>query len=47
MVEENIRGNQIVKAFANERFEEKFDKVNADFRNKNLKSAAISSKYLP
>ena len=48
MVEENIRGNQIVKAFGNERFEEeKFDQVNDDFKNRNLESAAISSKYLP
>ncbi|SHF03527.1 ATP-binding cassette, subfamily B [Atopostipes suicloacalis DSM 15692] len=48
MVEENIRGNQIVKAFANERFEEeKFDKVNQGFRDRNLESAAISSRYLP
>src|SRR5699024_12249363 len=48
MVEENIRENQIVKAFANERGEEeKFDKENADFRTRNLESAAISSRYLP
>lgn len=48
MVEENIRGNQIVKAFANENFEiEKFDQVNEDFKESNMHSASISKRYLP
>lgn len=48
MVEENIRGNQIVKAFGNERFEEeKFDQVNDDYKDKNLASAKISARYIP
>lgn len=48
MVEENIRGNKIVKAFGNEPYEiEKFDKVNLSFKERNLQSASISAFYLP
>lgn len=48
MVEENIRGNKIVKAFGNEPYEiEKFDRVNQDFKERNLKSASVSALYLP
>lgn len=48
MVEENIRGNKIVKAFGNEPYEiEKFDKVNLSFKERNLQSASISALYLP
>src|SRR5699024_7088544 len=48
MVEENIRGNKVVKAFANETFEkEKFDQVNDDFKESNMESASISKRYLP
>ncbi len=48
MVEENIRGNKVVKAFGNEQYEEeKFDRANNSFRESNLKSAAISARYLP
>lgn len=48
MVEENIRGNKIVKAFGNESFEKvKFDQVNNQYKDTNLKSAVISAQYLP
>ncbi|HLR91949.1 MAG TPA: ABC transporter ATP-binding protein [Atopostipes sp.] len=48
MVEENIRGNQIVKAFGREEFEtEKFKHVNEGFRESNIQSAKLSSRYLP
>src|SRR5699024_9109554 len=42
MVEENIGGNRVVKAFAQEEFEvEKFDLHNDDFKQKNLASADV------
>ena len=48
MVEENIRGNKIVKAFGNEAYEKvKFDEVNKRFKETNLNSATISARYLP
>lgn len=48
MVEENIRGNKVVKAFGNEQYEkEKFDQVNERFKETNLNSATISARYLP
>lgn len=48
MVEENISGNRVVKAFTREAFEiEKFNKYNADFRQRNIDSAEVSRKYLP
>jgi len=48
MVEENIRGNKVVKAFANEAYEEeKFKKVNDDYKESNMQSASISKRYLP
>lgn len=48
MVEENIGGNKVVKAFANEDYEkEKFDKRNDQFKNANMASARISKRYLP
>lgn len=48
MVEENIRGNKTVKAFANEDFEkEKFDRVNNYFKESNMNSANISKRYIP
>ena len=48
MVEENIGGNRIVKAFAREDHEiEKFTKHNEDFKRRNLDSAAVSRTYLP
>lgn len=48
MVEENIRGNKVVKAFGNEPYEiEKFNNVNNNFKDRNLDSASISARYLP
>lgn len=48
MVEENIGGNKVVKAFANEAYErEKFDHRNEDFKKSNMDSASISKRYLP
>ncbi|MBK1811363.1 ABC transporter ATP-binding protein [Clostridium sp. YIM B02505] len=48
VVQENISGNRVVKAFAKERYEiEKFNKANDDYKVKNLKSAKIWEKYLP
>ena len=48
MVEENIRGNKVVKAFANENYEEeKFKKVNDAYKESNMQSASISKRYLP
>lgn len=48
MVEENIGGNRVVKAFAQEAFEiEKFNHFNADFKQRNLDLAGVSRKYLP
>ena len=48
MVEENIGGNRVVKAFAQEKFEiEKFDHHNDDFKQKNLASADVTRKYMP
>lgn len=48
MVEENIRGNKTVKAFANEDIEqEKFDEVNEYFKKTNMDSANITKRYLP
>lgn len=48
MVEENIGGNRIVKAFARENYEiEKFNRFNEDFKQRNLDSARVSQTYLP
>uniref|UniRef100_UPI00403F56A1 ABC transporter ATP-binding protein n=1 Tax=Candidatus Enterococcus willemsii TaxID=1857215 RepID=UPI00403F56A1 len=48
MVEENIGGNRVVKAFARENYEiEKFNTFNEDYKEKNMQSAKISAKYLP
>lgn len=48
MVEENISGNRVVKAFAREDFEmEKFHEHNEDFKKRNLDSADVSRTYLP
>ncbi|MCJ1996355.1 ABC transporter ATP-binding protein [Lactococcus piscium] len=48
MVEENISGNRVVKAFTREAFEiEKFNAHNDDFRQRNIDSAEVSRKYLP
>lgn len=48
MVEENIGGNRVVKAFAREDFEiDKFNQYNDDFKQRNLASAKVSRTYLP
>ncbi|EAE8345898.1 ABC transporter ATP-binding protein [Listeria monocytogenes] len=48
MVEENISGNRVVKAFAREDFEmKKFHEHNEDFKTRNLDSADVSRTYLP
>ncbi|PZF87879.1 ABC transporter ATP-binding protein [Listeria ivanovii] len=48
MVEENISGNRVVKAFAREDFEmKKFHEHNEDFKQRKLDSAAVSRTYLP
>lgn len=48
MVEENISGNRVVRAFAREQFEiEKFEAHNADYKKRNMDSAHVSQKYLP
>ena len=48
VVQENISGNRVVKAFAKEDYEiEKFTKQNDAYRNSNIKSARVWEKYLP
>lgn len=48
VVQENISGNRVVKAFGKEDYEiEKFLVQNGDFKEKNLISSRIWSKYLP
>lgn len=48
MVEENIGGNRVVKAFAREEFEiEKFNDYNQDYKQRNMASAEVSAKFLP
>ena len=48
MVEENISGNRVVKAFSREAYEiEKFNERNEDYKKRNMDSAKVSKKYLP
>jgi ATP-binding cassette, subfamily B, multidrug efflux pump len=48
VVQENISGNRVVKAFAKENYEiEKFTAENEAFKVKNLQSAKVWEKYLP
>lgn len=48
MVEENISGNRVIRAFAREDFEvQKFETLNHDYREKNMDSARVSRRYLP
>lgn len=43
MVEENIGGNRVVKAFSQEPYEiEKFNKHNEDYKKWNMASADVS-----
>lgn len=48
MVQENISGNRVVKAFAKEEYEiKKFNKENEAYREKNFESSKVWEKYLP
>ena len=48
VVQENISGNRVIKAFATEYIEiNKFDKENEAYRKRNMDSAKVWSKYLP
>ncbi|KXI16814.1 MULTISPECIES: ABC transporter ATP-binding protein [Gardnerella] len=48
MVEENIEGNRIVKAFVRETYEtKKFDECNEDYFNRNITLAKNTQKYMP
>src|SRR3954468_157110 len=48
VVQENISGNRVVKAFAKEDYEiDKFSLENKEFKEKNLLSARVWEKYLP
>lgn len=48
MVEENISGNKVVKAFAREDYEiEKFNKFNEDYKRRNIESANVTKAYMP
>ncbi|WP_086347781.1 ABC transporter ATP-binding protein [Candidatus Enterococcus clewellii] len=48
MVEENIGGNRVVKAFAREAYEiEKFNTHNEDYKQQNMAAARVSGTYLP
>jgi ATP-binding cassette subfamily B protein len=48
VVQENISGNRVVKAFAKEEYEiYKFSRENAGFKDKNTEAAKIWEKYLP
>lgn len=48
VVQENISGNRVIKAFATEYIEiNKFDKENEAYRQRNMDSANVWSKYLP
>jgi ATP-binding cassette, subfamily B, multidrug efflux pump len=48
VVQENISGNRVVKAFAKEDYEtEKFSIQNKEFKEKNIISARVWEKYLP
>lgn len=47
MVEENISGNRVVKAFSKEAYEiDKFNLHNEDYKQKNMAAAQVSKKYL-
>lgn len=48
MVEENIEGNRVVKAFVREPYEtQKFDECNEDYFNRNITLAKNTQKYMP
>ncbi len=48
VVQENISGNRVVRAFAREDYElEKFDKANLEYRDANIASNRIGQRYIP
>lgn len=48
VVQENISGNRVVRAFNREEYEiEKFDKENKNYRDKNLATVNITKKFIP
>lgn len=48
IVQENIGGNRVVKAFAAEKFEtEKFERANQEYGNANRAVAKLQAKYIP
>jgi ATP-binding cassette, subfamily B, multidrug efflux pump len=48
VVQENISGNRVIKAFAKENYEiEKFTKENQAYKQRNIASAKVWEKYLP
>ncbi len=48
VVQENISGNRVIKAFAKEDYEiYKFSQENAGFKDRNIEAAGIWEKYLP
>ena len=48
VVQENISGNRVIKAFAKEDYEVyKFSRENAGFKDRNIEAARIWEKYLP
>jgi ATP-binding cassette subfamily B protein len=48
VVQENIAGNRVIKAFSREAYETvKFDRENVGFRDKNLVSARVWARYIP
>lgn len=48
VVQENISGNRVVRAFGREEFEiDKFMKENQNYKDKNLKTIEVAAKYLP
>lgn len=48
VVQENISGNRVIKAFAKEEYEiYKFSRENAGFKDRNIEAAKIWEKYLP
>lgn len=48
MVQENISGNRVVKAFAKENYEiSKFDIRNEAYKEANINAARMQAKYIP
>ena len=48
VVQENISGNRVVKAFSSEAYEiEKFEKQNKNYRDINIKTTGITGRYIP